>query len=241
MYGKLAPWFHLLTSPVDYEEEATFYRKAIVAAASKRPKTLLELGSGGGNNALYMKKHFDMTLTDLSASMLKLSRTINPELEHVRGDMRSIRLRREFDAVFVHDAVCYMTTEADLRAAIETAFVHTKPGGVALFAPDYVRETFENSTHCGGHDDPKSLRGLRYLEWTWDPDPNDTTYTTEYSFILRDEDGSVRRERDTHIDGLFSRKEWMTFLRDGGFRPKRLPFKHSELESTLEVFVGVRP
>lgn len=241
MYGKLAPWFHLLTSPDDYEEEATFYRKTIVAAAPKRPKTLLELGSGGGNNALYIKKHFDMTLSDLSPSMLKLSKTINPELEHRRGDMRTLRLGREFDAVFIHDAICYMTTEADLRAAIQTAFAHTKRGGVALFAPDYTRETFEPSTHSGGHDDPKSLRGLRYLEWTWDPDPNDTTYTTHYAFMLRDTDGSISHERDIHVDGLFSRREWMMFLRDAGFRAKRLPFEHSELESTLEVFVGIKP
>ena len=241
MYGKLAPWFHLLTSPESYEEEAAFYRKALIEACAKRPKTVLELGSGGGNNASYMKKYFEMTLTDLSSGMLKLSKTINPQLEHKRGDMRTLRLRREFDAVFVHDAVCYMTTEADLRAAIETAFVHTKQGGAALFAPDYTRENFESSTHSGGHDDPKSLRGLRYLEWTWDPDPNDTQYRTDYAFILRDEDGSIRHEHDVHIDGLFSRREWLSFLRDAGFRPKRVPFKHSELEVALEVFVGVKP
>ncbi len=28
---------------------------------------------------------------------------------------------RQFDAVFVHDAICYMATESDLRKAIETA------------------------------------------------------------------------------------------------------------------------
>ncbi len=240
MYGKLAPWFHLLTSPADYDEEATFYRETLIEASPKRPTTLLELGSGGGNNALYMKKHFQMTLSDLSAGMLKLSKTINPELEHKRGDMRALRLRREFDAVFVHDAIGYMQTQADLRAAIETASVHTKSGGVALFAPDYTRERFEPSTHSGGHDDPASLKGMRYLEWTWDPDPNDETYTTEYAFILRDADGSTRYERDVHVEGLFSREQWMTFMRDAGFRPKRLPFKHSELESTLEVFVCVK-
>ena len=36
-----------------------------------------------------------------------------------------------FDAVFVHDAVVYMTTEADLALAIKTAFVHCRPGGIA--------------------------------------------------------------------------------------------------------------
>jgi len=35
--------------------------------------------------------------------MLELSRTINPELEHLVGDMRTIRLGRTFDAVLIHD------------------------------------------------------------------------------------------------------------------------------------------
>ena len=81
-----------------------------------------------------------MVLVEPSAGMRSVSRRLNPECEHIDADMRSLRLAREFDAVFVHDAVCYMTTEADLRMAMQTAFVHCRAGGVALFAPDYVRE-----------------------------------------------------------------------------------------------------
>ena len=51
--------------------------------------------------------------------MLALSRALNPECEHLAGDMRTLRLGRVFDAVFVHDAVCYMTTRADLREFIQ--------------------------------------------------------------------------------------------------------------------------
>ena len=87
--------------------------------------------------------------------------------------MRTLRLGRTFDAVLVHDAVMYMTTEADLRQAIETAYVHVRPGGVAVFAPDFVKETFKPSTDHGGHDGDG--RALRYLEWSFDPDPDDTT------------------------------------------------------------------
>ena len=52
-------------------------------------------------------------------------------------------------------AVCYMTTEADLRRAMETAWVHCRPGGAVLFAPDYVRENFPGAvTDDGGCDEP---------------------------------------------------------------------------------------
>ena len=93
---------------------------------------------------------FDLTLTDVSPEMVRLSRTINPECEHLVGDMHSLRLGRLFDALLVLDTVAYMTTETDLRRAIYTAFVHCRPGGAALFAPDHLRETFRESTSHGG-------------------------------------------------------------------------------------------
>jgi SAM-dependent methyltransferase len=241
LYGKLAPWFHLLTAPKDYAEEAAFYRKTFTQVIGRKPKTLLELGSGGGNNASHMKRYVRMTLVDLSPRMLALSRSINPECEHRRGDMRTVRLGREFDAVFVHDAIMYMSTDADLRATMETAYAHLRPGGAALFVPDYTRETFEPNSHCGGHDDPPTGRGLRYLEWTSDPDPLDTEYDVDFAMLLREADGAVRIERDHHVFGLFSRAEWLRLLREAGFRPRAVRFRHSELAVASEVFVGVRP
>ncbi|MHC4615594.1 MAG: class I SAM-dependent methyltransferase, partial [Planctomycetota bacterium] len=53
---------------------------------------VLELGSGGGNNASHLKKWFDMTLVDLSPHMLEVSRALNPECSHQQGDMRTVRL-----------------------------------------------------------------------------------------------------------------------------------------------------
>jgi len=241
IYSRLAPWFHLLTAPEDYAEEAGTYRRLLTEACDRPPRTVLELGSGGGNNASHLKAHCQMTLTDISPEMLDLSRTINPELEHIQGDMRTLRLGRQFDAVFVHDAVVYMTTEADLAAAIQTAFVHCRPGGAALFAPDYITETFRTGTDHGGHDGPDGRR-LRYLEWTTDPDPTDTTYTVDFAFLLREADGSVVVEHDRHVEGLFSRDTWLRLLNEAGFEPRSVPFAHSKIEpGSMEVFVAVRP
>jgi len=178
-------------------------------------------------------------LVEPSAGMLAVSRALNPECEHVQGDMRTVRLGREFDAVFVHDAVCYMTTESDLRLAIETAAVHCRPGGAALFAPDHVRENFQASTDHGGHDG--ATRALRYLEWTTDPDPADTTYLVDYAYLLRTADGQVDVVHDRHVEGLFSRSDWIRLLTSAGFDATAVPFEHSEVEPGFhEVFVAAR-
>jgi SAM-dependent methyltransferase len=119
LYAEFAAWWPLLSAPADYEEEAAFYQRRLLEACRRPCQSLLELGSGGGNNASHLKARFNMVLVDRSPGMLQVSRLLNPECEHVEDDMRTVRLGRQFDGVFVHDAVCYMTTEADLRQVIE--------------------------------------------------------------------------------------------------------------------------
>ena len=239
MYDEAADWWPLVSPPSDYQEEAAFFAQTIETACEGEARTVLELGSGGGNNASHMKSRFAMTLVDPSPGMLSLSRALNPECEHVEGDMRTVRLNRTFDAVFVHDAVCYMTTESDLRMAIETAFVHCRPGGAAVFAPDFIRENFQSSTDHGGSD--SGDRGMRYLEWTRDPDPADTTYVVDYVFVLRTGE-EVQIEHDRHVEGLFARADWIRLLSATGFEARSAPFEHSELEpGSHEVFVARRP
>lgn len=240
LYDSLADWWPLLSAPSEYEEEAAVYRKYLESnCGCGTAATLLELGSGGGNIASHLKHRFKMTLTDVSPGMLAASEKINPECEHLKGDMRTIRLGRTFDCVFIHDAICYMATQEDLRLAIETAFVHCKPGGVLLVVPDFVQETFSPSTDHGGYDGHN--RGLRYLEWTWAPEPSDSTYTVDYVYAMRDANVSTRIEYDRHIEGLFYRDEWLQILESCGLRRWVEAFEHTDVERTLDVFVGLKP
>jgi trans-aconitate methyltransferase len=237
LYTELAPWFPILTAPEEYAHEASRYR-AVFETLMPPPRTLLELGSGGGNNASHLKARFEMTLVDLSPDMLEVSRRLNPECEHVQGDMRSVRLGRLFDAVFVHDAVMYLTSEEDLKRAMETAFVHTRPGGGALFVPDCLRETYEDGTDHGGND--AGRRSLRYLEWTRDPDPSDTTYRVDYAYMLRDEDGSVRCIHEAHEEGLFPRATWLALLAEVGFTPRSVHLDIGDEGKVYEGFLAVK-
>ncbi|MBX3460006.1 MAG: class I SAM-dependent methyltransferase [Planctomycetes bacterium] len=200
MYRELAPWWPLLSSPEDYAEEAGMYGDLLQQACN--PRSVLELGSGGGNNASHMKTRFAMTLVDASPDMLAVSRALNPECEHTQGDMRSVRLQRQFDAVFVHDAIMYMATREDLLAALQTAAVHCKPGGAVLLAPDCTRETFVLSTESGGHDGQG--RAMRYLEWVTDPDPGDEQFTVDYVFVYHEDGNPPRAHHEQHIEGLFA-------------------------------------
>lgn len=233
MYAEIADWWPLLSPPADYADEAAHVRGLIEEEGGGTVRTLLELGSGGGNNASHLKAHYALTLVDLSPDMLRVSRALNPGCEHVQGDMRSVRLGRLFDAVFVHDAVVYMTSEQELAAALRTAAAHCRPGGAAVFAPDYVRETFAPGTESGGADGEG--RALRYLEWVYDLDPSDCTYEADYVVVTRDEAGATRVVHDRHVEGLFPRATWLRLLGEAGFdaRVVRDPWGR-------DVFVGRR-
>ena len=233
-YQELAHWWPLFSPPSHYHEEAEDLLQVIRDESSVPAKTLLELGSGGGSNAFYFKREMQLTLTDLSPGMLAVSRTYNPECDHIASDMRTLRLNRQFDVVFIHDAIAYLTEPEDVQAALATAAVHCKPGGVLLIAPDHVLENYQPQTQHGGEDGADGS-GLRYLMWSWDPDPTDHYYDTAFAFLLRDADGTVHIHREHHQEGLFPRADWLEWLRNAGFDCRVVEDKWNR-----DLFVGHR-
>ena len=234
LYTELAGWWQLVSPTKDYVDEAAFFRELFRA---ENARTILELGSGGGNIAWFLKRDFTLTLTDISGAMLAESREQNPELDHIEGDMRALRLSRTFDGVLIHDAIMYMTSEEDLRAALVTAYEHCKPGGVVVIAPDWVAETFQPRTTHEGED--AGERGVRYMEWIWDADPNDTKVNYEFILALKEGD-ELRTVVDRQVVGVFPHATWLRLLEDVGFEAKIIEDPSTAGERS-EVFLGHKP
>lgn len=233
MYDRLAAWFHLLTPPAEYASEAAEVLGLLRAHIDGALETALELGSGGGHLASHLREHVQLTLTDVAPAMLAASRELNPGVEHVVGDMRDLRLGRVFDAVIVHDAITYMADQAELRAAFETAWAHLRRGGVALFMPDWVLDTFQPRSEHGGTDDAE--RGLRYLEWDRPLEADGHTVRTDYVLVVR-EGERVEVYHDVHTLGIFPRATWLRLLADVGFAPSRI-----DGEQGTDLFLARRP
>jgi len=217
LYADLADWYHLVTPPREYAEEADHVVRLLAAARPGAPATMLELGCGGGNLASHLEVP-ELVLTDLSEDMLRVSRRINPGREHVKGDMRTLRLGRRFDVVLVHDAIDYMLTEDDLAAALGTVAAHLAPGGAAVLLPDATAESFAPGSSHGGDDDPDG-RGVRYLEWVREPAPGATTYDMDFVFLLREAGGATRVAHDPHVCGLFPQATWDRLIAAAGLVP----------------------
>ncbi len=237
MYADLARWWPLLSPPSEYVEEAATIA-GLLGTAVADVRTVLELGSGGGHNAVHLKRDFNMTLVDLSPDMLAVSAALNPDCEHLQGDMRTLRLNRTFDAVLIHDAIDYMVTRDDLDSAFATARAHVKSNGLVVVMPDHLAETFEPNTDHGGTD-ALDGSGIRYLEWTHDPDSADQQLVTDYVYALREVDGTLTTEAERHHFGLFAEAAWTDALVTAGFDVTCLLEQTEEDRPARRIFLGV--
>lgn len=235
MYDELAAAYPLLTPREDSREEARIYETLLDEALGIGPKTMLELGSGAGHVVSWMHDVL-LTLTDVSADMLSVARRTNPGSRCVLGDMRELRLDETFDVVFAHDALCYLRTEEDLRAAMRTVHDHVRPGGVALLVPDHVTETFAPGEETGGVDGRDE--GARYLAWWWQRPGQTDGYVTDYAILYRRGDEPPRIIHDRHEEGLFPRQTWVRALQEVGLV---LETTRPEGERHGEILLARRP
>ena len=150
--------------------------------------------------------------------MLALSRSLIPECRHLEGDMRTVRVGEAFDGVFVHDAIAYITSEDDLAATIATVRAHLPPGRRCAVRPRSRRRALRAANLGTEATTATDGRALRYVEWIWDPDPDDTTYVGDFAYLLRDEGGTVRCVQDRHVCGLFPRATWLAPIEYRGLR-----------------------
>ena len=234
LYSRLA-WLWPYTSPVeDYEAEANEFVDLIRQYSQIPVTTLLDLGCGGGHNNYWLKHHYQITGVDISTAMLTHARQLNPQVSYIHGDMRSLQLEQQFDAVICGDSIEYMLHEDDLQAAIRTAYQHLKPGGVFCTYAEEIRETFQqNRTNSITH--KKNETTVTAIENFYDPNPADTTYETTFLYLIRKE-GQLSIEQDHHLCGLFGLDTWIGLMEETGFKVSLL-----EYEEAGPMFVCLKP
>jgi len=219
LYHDLAPYWALISPREDYAAEAACIRKLIdrYRPGPRGPDRLqlLELGAGAGHHVSHLDPHFDVTAVDLSRDMVDLSRQLNPDVEHVVGDMRSLRLGRRFDVVLAQDAIDYMTSETDLAATFATAAAHLEPGGMFITAPNYTTEDFVDD-HVEHDARDNGAVHVDYVTCVHRPHRRASTFDLVISLRIT-EAGRTRTEEDRHTCGLFPLQTWLDLLNAAGF------------------------
>jgi ubiquinone/menaquinone biosynthesis C-methylase UbiE len=227
-YNELAWTEDLLADPSDYEDEVAGYVDLIKRNSLHTPSTLLHLGCGAGGHDTFFKRHFAVTGVDISRGMLDKARVQHPDVEYIEGDMRTVRLGREFDAVAIPDSIDYMGSLPELRMAIETAIAHLKPGGVLLVVGK-TREIFSdnNFAYTGEQEDLHvTLLENNYIN-RYRPD----TYEATLVYLIRWR-GDLTIHTERHVLGLFSQEAWEKVFAEAG-----LTMQLTDLEGTYDKYL----
>ncbi len=228
-------WGDAATEYAHYCQHVT----GLIRQYAQRPvATLLDIGCGGGKNAMNLNREFNVTGLDLSPAMLVQAKELNPDCTFVQGDMRICRLGRTFDAVLMDDAISHMNCRADFVAAFRTAYDHMNPGGVLVVTPDVMIETFQQNKTTTT---PATRDGLDvvFIENVYDPDPTDEQYETTILYLIRDH-GNLRIESEHWTMGIFSLDTWRQVLRETGFQVHEGLYRPGEDEYTVFACVKAR-
>lgn len=135
IFDKYSRYYDLLYKDKRYDAEAGFV-DGLLREHAQGAKELLELGCGTGLHAVALaERGYRIHGVDLSDAMLARARErAGDRLSFAKGDARSVRAGRTFDAVIsLFHVVSYQTTNADLRAIFATARAHLREGGAFVF------------------------------------------------------------------------------------------------------------
>jgi len=144
VFGAYSQYYDLLYRDKDYAAEVDYVCKLV---ERERPgsRSLLDLGCGTGrHDFLLAERGYQVTGIDLSSDMLQVADAERSRrLESVpraepptfsQGDVRSVKLGRQFDVVIsLFHVMSYQSTNDDLLAGLGTLHDHTRPGGLVLF------------------------------------------------------------------------------------------------------------
>ena len=118
----------------DYAAECDLVERVFREYAEIPIQRVLDLGCGTGRHtALFANRGYEVVGVDRSPEMLHLAQP-GAHARFVQGDITTLQLGEQFDAVLIMFAVLgYLTENASVEAALNAARRHLRPGGL-LFA-----------------------------------------------------------------------------------------------------------
>lgn len=226
VFNHYAQYYDLLYRDKNYPEEAAYVDKLIQTHAPKA-KTLLELGCGTGLHAIALAElGYRIDGIDISQDMLNqaairfmnLPKKLVEKIALQQGDVRTFRNQQTYDAVVaLFHILSYQTTNADLRAMIETAAIHAKDAGLFIFdvwyGPAVLTERPELRVRELENSDIKIIRIARPVHY-----PNQNRVDVNYQILIFDKKTTKMEELlETHPMRYLFRPELEILLAERGY------------------------
>lgn len=226
-FGNYARYYDLLYRDKEYQSEASFVLDLL---RNFRPETgsILDLGCGTGSHAHFLAKSgISVHGVDQSTSMLETARIkyqelpidVSERLTFSHGDVRTVRLSRDFDAVVaLFHVLSYQIRNHDVAETFATAKAHLKPDGLFLFDCWYGPGVLTDLPVVRiKRLEDEAITVTRIAEPTLHA--NDNVVDVNYTIIINDRDGGAAEElRELHRMRYFFRPEIDLFATQAGLQ-----------------------
>jgi ubiquinone/menaquinone biosynthesis C-methylase UbiE len=234
MWDDLAKFYDLEYEWKDYKKESAQVHKLIFKNKKSKGKELLDVACGTGNHIPYLKKHYNVTGTDLNFAMLKEARKKFLKIKFFQGDMVNFYINKEFDVVVcLFASIGYVRTYANLEKTIKTFSRHLKEGGVAIIEP-FVHPNFYKTGNI--HTLVSRKKEVHIVRMNVSEKKKDRAIL-DFHFLVGTKKG-VKYIKDRHELGLFDPKKFIKIMKENGFEKVR--FVKNGLMKNRGVMIGVK-
>jgi SAM-dependent methyltransferase len=221
IFGAYSLYYNLLYKDKDYAGEVEYVHRLL---GKYRPgaTSILDLGCGTGrHDIVFAGKGYVVTGVDRSEEMLtvansNLSFAPSPPI-FARGDIRTVRLDRQFDAVLsLFHVMSYQTSNEDLQAAFATACAHLGPEGIFIFDCWYGPSVLTDRPAIRVKRlEDASVSVIRLAEPVMHP--NENTVDVNYTIIIKDKkSGNADELKETHTMRYLFKPEVAMMLKLAG-------------------------
>ena len=219
-YSRFAAYYDFIYHDlVNYEGDVAFLEAVFLRTMHSAPHAILDLGCGTGNHDLLLaRRGHEVTGLDLSEAQLAIARRKAREarlpVRFVRGDMRSFRLGRSFDAaVCLFGAIGYLTHPSDLVSCLRSLRRHLGPNAVFVF--EFWHTPAVHPRQDWFHKAGPDYELVRLGEGRYDASRHLLSVT--YHFIVFRSGKVVDRFVEDHVLRTYTIPEIRAYLRRGGF------------------------
>lgn len=198
----------------DYRSEAAKLA-ALVRARHPSATRLLDVACGTGEHASYLRRlGLRVDGIDIERTHVTIARRKNPGGRFERADMREFRLDRSYDVVAcLFGSIAYAASPAGLRRAVRAMARHLERGGLLLIEPWFAPGELQPGrvTALTADDGGVTVSRMSHVEI------RGRSCSLRFEYLIGDATG-LRRAREHHVLGLFTRPELEAAFRSAGLR-----------------------
>jgi len=234
LHNNLSKYYDRVYSFRDYLDEVVRLQNLIIKYSESGGNSLLDVACGTGLHIKYLKDDFVCTGVDISKSMLKIARKNVKGVTFKEADMKTLRLRKQFDVIVcLLSSIGYVKTAARLEKTIQNFSKHLKKGGLVLIEPSHAKAFYVSGepriTTYNGKDAKIARVNFTKIR--------QATAVLNMHIVIAERGKDAKYFVDTHELGLFGINNTLRIMKAAGLKSKYLK---NGLMTGRELFVGIK-